>query len=130
MKRRGAVMIMALICLVLIAAMGGTLLHWATMEHKLLLLRERESQARWLAEAGIALAAARLAADGGYSGETWKVAGDDLPHGEPATVRLHVAAGDGGRRVVKVDTEYPADSDAAVHFSKEVACQRPCEEGA
>ncbi|HVA45200.1 MAG TPA: hypothetical protein VNH11_02340 [Pirellulales bacterium] len=123
MKRRGVVVMMALVCLVLATAMGGTLLRWAAMEHKLLRSRERESQARWLAEAGIERAAARLAEERDYRGETWEVAAADLPAGEAAKVRLRVAAIDEGRRSIEVDVEYPSESVEAVRVHKEIVYQ-------
>ncbi|HQU46181.1 MAG: hypothetical protein B7Z73_17850 [Planctomycetia bacterium 21-64-5] len=123
MKRRGVVVMMALVCLVLATAMGGTLLRWAAMEHKLLRSRERESQAHWLAEAGIGRAVARLAEERDYRGETWEIAAADLSAGEAAKVSLRVAAIDEGRRSIEVDVEYPSESVEAVRVHKGIVYQ-------
>jgi hypothetical protein len=127
--RRGAVLIMALVCLALIAALGGTLLRWAAIEHKLLRSQERASQAHWLAEAGLERAAANLSRDAGYKGETWDVAAADLPSGEAARVRMNVTpvAGEDGRRSIEVDVEYPLDAAIVTRVHKEIVLQAPSE---
>src|SRR5487761_1135988 len=111
-RRRGAVLIMALVCLVLVTALGGALLRWAAMEHKFLRSRDQQSQARWLAEAGVERAAARMAGDARYTGEVWKVAAGELPAGETARVRLQVTVIEGQprQRSIEVDVEYPFES--------------------
>lgn len=128
--RRGVVLIAALVCLALIAALGGTLLRWAAMEHTLLRSQAQASQARWLAEAGAQRAAAQLARDANYKGETWNIAAADLPSGEAARVGIAVSAadGEGGRRSIEVDAEYPLDSGVASRAHKEMVFQLPAEE--
>jgi hypothetical protein len=137
-SRRGAVLVLALVCLALISVMGGALLRWALMEHTLLRSREQASQARWLAEAGIERATAKLAAaqqaggpgGGGqgaepadYTGETWVIPAADLPGGEPARVRLRVAPIEEGRRSIEVEVEYPFQSNTPVRVHKQVVYQ-------
>ena len=125
--RAGAVLIMALVCLVLVAALGGTLVRWAAMEHKLLRAKEDQSQARWLAEAGIERAAAQLAEAADYRGDTWEVVRADLPSGQPARVAIHVTPGDedSRRRTIAVDVEYPLESHSPIRLHKEVDYQLP-----
>jgi Tfp pilus assembly protein PilX len=128
-ERRGAVLIIALVCLVLVAAMGGTLLRWAAMEHKLLRAKEDESQARWLAEAGIERAAAQLGEATNYTGETWDIAAVDLPSAEPARVPLNVKPIEGQtrRRTIEVAVEYPFESGTPTRLRKEIIYQLPGE---
>ena len=132
-SRRGVVLIMALVCLALITAIGGALLRWALMEHNLLRSREQASQARWLAEAGVERAAAKLASaeesaeqevqPTGYTGETWLVPAVDLPDGRSARVRVEVAPMEGGRRSIEVEVEYPFESGTPVRVHKRVVYQ-------
>ena len=126
-RRRGAVLIMALVCLVLVTVMGGTLLRWAVMEHKLLRSRDEESQARWLAEAGVERAAARLANDPEYTGETWDIAAAELPTAQPARVRMQVTPVDGQprQRSIEVEVEYPYESGAPARVHKTITYQLP-----
>ena len=127
MRRRGAVLIMALVCLVLLTVIGGTLLRWIAMEHKLLRSREQANQARWLAEAGIERAAARLTYAEDYAGETWQIVAADLPYGNPAHVRLHVATVDDQprQRSIEVDVEYPSESALPARVHKQIVYQLP-----
>lgn len=125
--RRGAVLIIALVCLVLLAAIGGTLLRWAAMEHKLLRARENESQARWLAEAGIERAATQLSKSTDYSGETWDIVATDLPSVEAARVRLSVKQSESRteQRKIEVTVEYPFESETPTRLRKEIMYQLP-----
>jgi type II secretory pathway component PulK len=109
------VLILALVCLAIIGVIGGTLLRWALMEHNLLRSREQASQARWLAEAGLERAAAKLAESADYTGETWLVPAGDLPGGQPARVHLHVAPIEQGGRSIEVEVEYPPESPKRAH---------------
>lgn len=126
---RGAILIMVLVALALLAALGGTLLRWASMEHKLLRSQAEAGQARWLAEAGVERAAAQLTDDLKYAGETWDIAAADLPAGA-ARVRIVVKplAGDADRSSIVVDVEYPLESDVASRVHKEVVFPIQAEE--
>ena len=129
-RRRGAVLIMTLVCLALATIVGGVLLRWIVLEHKLLAARATESQARWLAEAGIERAAARLAADADYSGETWQLAAGDLPSGRAGQVELRIETIDGQprQRSVLVMAEYPTDSETPARARKQIVYQLPQED--
>lgn len=128
-RRRGAVLIMTLVCLALATIIGGVLLRWIVLEHKLLATRTNESQARWLAEAGIERAAAQLAADVDYSGETWQLAGD-LPSGHLGQVELRIETIDGQprQRSVLAMAEYPTDADTPARVRKQIVYQLPTED--
>jgi hypothetical protein len=123
--RRGVVLIMALVCLVLVAALGGTLVRWAAMEHKLLRAKEDESQARWLAEAAVERTAAQLAQDADYAGDTWNISATELPSAQSARVVIRVKhiEDDVRRRSIEVDVEYPFESDSPVRIHKAVTFQ-------
>lgn len=129
-RRRGAVLIMTLVCLALATIVGGVLLRWIVLEHKLLATRANESQARWLAETGIERAAARLAADADYSGETWQFSAGELPSGHAAQVELRIEAIEGQprQRSLLVMAEYPTDADAPARVRKQIVYQLPQED--
>lgn len=124
-RRPGAVLIMALVGLVLMTVIGGVLLRWALMEHKLLASREEQSQAVWLAETGIERAAAQLAQNADYAGEKCLIAAADLPADKAAVVQLRVSKIDGQprRRSVDVDVEYPSDSKTPTRIRKTIIYQ-------
>ena len=116
---------MALVGLVLMTIIGGTLLRWALMEHKLLAAREERSQALWLAESGTERAAAQLAQNQDYAGEKWLIDAAELPAGQAAIVEVRVSNIDGqpGRRSIDVDVEYPSDSKTPTRMHKTIAYQ-------
>ena len=125
LARRGAVLVMTLICLALAILLGGVLLKWVVMEHKLLATRADESQARWLAEAGLQRAAARLARDAEYAGEIWHIAADELPsaHAGRVEMRIEPVADQPRQRTIVVEAAYPTDAGLAVRVRKQISYQ-------
>ena len=111
--RRGAVLVMALVALTLLTIIGAALVRLAVMETKSIDVRLRGCQARRLAEAGVARAAARLASDPDYRGETWSLSRADWPAGLAAQVTIEIGETDKpGWRRITATADYP--SDAAV----------------
>lgn len=104
-RRRGLALIPALACLALVGLLCAATLRMAHTQRSAAADEERRMQTEWLAEAGLARAAARLAADPGYHGETWDVTLDD----SAGVVRIAVEADDArpGRRRVRVEADYP-----------------------
>jgi hypothetical protein len=120
--RRGVVLIMVLVALGLTAVIGGALLQVGGMERSLLAAREQESQVRWLAESGVERAAAQLAADHGYAGETWLLAEEDLGGRGPGQVTILVEPNDAnpGLRRVAVEAEFPSGATSPKRYTKQV----------
>lgn len=129
-QRRGAVLIMALVCLVLAVTIGGALLRWVVLEHKLLATRADESQTRWLAEAAVERAAARLSSDAEYSGEIWEIAADELRTGQAGRIELRIDAieGQSRQRSITVVAEYPLDAGTPARVRKQITYQLPQED--
>ncbi len=128
--RRGAVLIMTLVCLALATIIGGVLLRWVVMEHKLLASQAHESQARWLAEAGLERAAARLQSDAEYAGESWQIAASEMPSGHAARVELRIEAveGEPRRRSIVAEAAYPTDAADPARVRKRIIYQLPRED--
>jgi type II secretory pathway component PulK len=118
-QRRGAVLLMALVCVTLLILFGASLVKLALMERNLLQSQQQTSQARRLAEAGFERAAARLATDRDYQGETWSLSGDEAVAGRPAAVTIRVSAVSGGpdRRRIEIQADYPSDTAARARKS-------------
>lgn len=129
-QRRGAVLIMALVCLVLAVMIGGALLRWVVLEHKLLATRADQSQARWLAEAAIERAAVRLASDAEYPGEIWEIAAGELPSGQAGRAELRIDAieDQARQRSITVVAEYPLDAGTPARVRKQITYQLPQED--
>jgi Tfp pilus assembly protein PilX len=136
--RRGTVLVMALACLVILGVLQVLLVQAAVARRRLSHEQAFRHQARWLAEAGIERAAARLAAEADYRGETWQVSAEELPPSgqrasEPASVEIEVqsataatAATDqrsddrANERMVRVRAAYPRDLPRRVVYEKQI----------
>ena len=117
-QRRGGILIVAMICLVLMTAVSVTLIRMAGQQAKQTRLLEQRHQAEALALAGLDRAVALLATNADYSGETWNIPADQL--GQPGSVTLSVLRdtdGDastntsGQARVVTAQAHFPAAGD-------------------
>ena len=88
--RRGMLAIAVLVCLIVLTLIAGALLRAGAAQRDEVRAEERRLQAEWLAEAGLRRALARLDADPGYSGETWKIDARELDSADAATVTITV----------------------------------------
>jgi Tfp pilus assembly protein PilX len=70
-KRQGAVLAVALVTLLVVTILAGTVLRSYLQAHRQLRREQEQLQAQWLAEGAIARAIAQLGRDPDYSGETW-----------------------------------------------------------
>jgi type II secretory pathway component PulK len=111
MHRRGAILIVALVCLAVAAVLFVVLAKQAATEHRVSQSRQWAVQAQWLAEAGVERAVARLAADAAYNGETWSISAEQLASPSSAVVRIRTEAIDDqpDRRIIHVEADYPND---------------------
>jgi hypothetical protein len=115
-------LLIALVCLVLLTVIGGALLRLVLLERKLLDSRERLCQSRWLVEAGLERAAARLAAEPDYQGETWTLPPAEIGGPEPGVVNIQVVMAPERptwRRIV-VQSDYPRDGRRRARTSKQI----------
>lgn len=115
-------MLAVLVCVVLVTMITMSLIQ-ITMAHRSQAQRELwRLQAVWLVESGIERAAAKIADDGGYAGETWSVAAEELGGGRGGDVRIVVSAMDGrpDARQVHVEAVFPVDTDQRAKSSKQI----------
>lgn len=89
-SRRGAFLVVALICLVLATSMVGVLLSLVRTHHRQVASQQAELQAEWLSESALARAAFRLRRDQTYSGETWTIDAAELGGQTSAEVVIEV----------------------------------------
>lgn len=81
---------MALVALVVVAAVLGSTLRLLATQQRAIVGERNAAQAQWLAEAGLERAAAQLAADPNYSGETWEISEQDFADPFTASVTIRV----------------------------------------
>ena len=108
-RRRGVVLILAMVCLGATVLMLTALLRTAVSERRALVVRARALQADWLAESGLERAVARLSLDPDYAGEDWVLEADRLGGRDAATVKIAIETvrDRPNRRQVRVDASYP-----------------------
>ena len=75
-RRRGAVMVAAIICMGVTMMLLATMLRGAVAERRQLRYDHWHRQAEWLSHSGVERAVHRLRTDPQFAGETWKGADD------------------------------------------------------
>jgi hypothetical protein len=123
--RRGAILLIILVCFTLCAAMLVALARLAVAARNAAQTQHWGVQAQWLAEAGLERAAARLAAQPGYTGETWTIPAGELGGKEGAVVRIFVEADaeEPARHDVTVEADYPDDPVHRSRCTKEIVLE-------
>lgn len=126
-RRRGVVLVAAIVCLLVVMLMGAAILRSIALRHR----QGREDlyrmQALWLAESAAERCAARLRDERGYTGETWRVR---LAQGAAAVegtavIRVEPAEGHTASRRVRIEAHWP---DHPLHrrlLRKELLIQLP-----
>jgi hypothetical protein len=117
-RRRGAVLVMALVCLLIVMAMLGSLLLAVVHSGRQLHVERDRRQCELLLQAGLDRAAVRLARDREYSGETWDIPASELPNqgAGQVTIELSTDENPSARRLL-VAAEYPTGSERSVRRS-------------
>ncbi|MEN6407146.1 MAG: hypothetical protein ABFC77_11825 [Thermoguttaceae bacterium] len=108
-SRRGAILVVVLVAFAMAAVLMVLAVRQVGLERQSQQANLRREQSRWLAEAGVERATARLAADPKYSGETWTVSAKDLAADRGGSVRIDVRAvsKQPKRREVRVFADWP-----------------------
>ena len=109
-NRRGIALIPALVCLVLVGLLCAGVLRTAHIQRGLVENEEQRMQSEWLVESGLARAAARLAANPDYQGETWVLSASSLGGRDAGVVTIAVKPLEksASRRRVRVEADYPS----------------------
>jgi Tfp pilus assembly protein PilX len=107
--RRGSILIVALVTLIIIMLTAAALMRSIVVVHRQSRSNQQQLQAEWLADAAVSRAAARLAAEPDYRGETWQpqISPADTEHGL-AEIRIEPAA--------RSDSKGPGKITVLAHF--------------
>lgn len=108
-RRKGLALMPALVCLVVVTLIVGVLLRQGAHQRKAVRKEERQAQADWLMESGLARGISQLSAEPDYQGETWSLPRGTLPEG-PAEVRISVETIDQqpNKKRLRVVADYPS----------------------
>lgn len=120
--RRGAVIIVVMVCFILAGAFFVSLARTAALERQASRLRQWNLQALWLAEAGLERAVAQLGAAPDYAGETWSVTPEELSGRRGAAVKISVepVAGRPEQRRIRAVADFPDDPRDRCRCTKEI----------
>ena len=129
--RRGTILVLAMVCVAITMSIMMSLVRSALSHHATQTMHVNAAQANWLAESALERAAARLAVDPSYTGETWELPPGEFGEGEsdssadPAVVRIEVKpAGNGAReRAIHVTADYPNSTAHRVRRGKQIVVQ-------
>jgi Tfp pilus assembly protein PilX len=100
--------VVVLVCLTLVTVLAGVWMKLLSVEQRQVRSQQDAVQAEYLAEAGLARAAARLAADSTYTGEVWQPSAVSLGAKHPAKITISVAADSAAAaRTVSVAAQFP-----------------------
>lgn len=122
-SRRGAVIIVVLLGLLLIGLISGSLFKLAFAQRSQTLREQIRVQCDWLAESGCDRAAAQLAGDASYRGETWEIPAEIMGGHGAAIVEIDIGSepGESVRRLGSVVATYPRDSVDRARVTRYVA---------
>lgn len=126
-SRRGAVLMLILVCLLLLTMTTGVLLRAAMLHREHTHTALPQSQARWLAHAAAEAATVQLKGDASWSGESWTVSAEELGGSDAArlTVAVSQAPGRPGSRLVAITVDYPPDDPHRAHVEQQLRFDLP-----
>ena len=110
-----------MICLALVMMLMVAWFKTISLERQQLRAQQNRIQAEYLAQSALVRAAARLAAEGAYDGESFDVSAESLASNAPAKVTIKVAAipDDAQARWITVSARVPAAGPHAAQRSKQ-----------
>ncbi len=125
MRRRGAVLVMVIVCAMVTLAIFISIVKLAVAERRMSDQRSWQVQAAWLAESALERAAWRLAADADYTGETWTLPAEEMGGSEAAVVEIRVEniTAQPNRRLVRIQANYPDHPQHRARQSKQAVVQ-------
>ena len=122
-------MIIIIAVLAMTMAFAGVWARRIVMERRAARRAEEQQQARWLAEAGVRRAAARLSADPAYVGETWLIDAAEIDRPNSAEIEITVEPGDSAAApaTLVATARYPRD-EPRVRSTKTIKFTPPTRE--
>jgi Tfp pilus assembly protein PilX len=122
--RRGAVLVAALVCVLVVTGIVGGMLQGALRARRQLHAERDLSQTELLLAAGVARAAARLADEPEYDGETWQLASEEIIGRGAGVVTIQAALAENAESwLVTIVAEYPAGSEISIRRTRSLAIQ-------
>ncbi|MEX2316010.1 MAG: hypothetical protein WD669_02590 [Pirellulales bacterium] len=123
-RRRGAVLVAALVCMLVVITILGGMLQGTLRARRQLHTQRDLRQTELLVEAGADRAAFRLARDLDYRGETWKLSSEQIVGRGDGQVTLTASrASDDQPWQLRVIAEYPLGGEFSIQRSRTFVIQ-------
>jgi len=124
-RHRGAVLLVAVVLIAVASVIFLSLLRLSVAQRGRVESEAWQLQAAWLAESALERAAARLADEPDYQGETWTLSAEDLGtrHGAAVTIQTETMAEQRQRRLIRVEADYPDRPQRRARCSKQVVVE-------
>lgn len=120
--RRGTILVIAMIALLIVTMLGAALLQTAVASLRQVHREQQILQAELLADAGCQRAVALLEESAEYRGDDWQVPAEQLKSASPAIVRIRVQKPEPGNMAFQVESiaEYPQSSPQSVRVTRKL----------
>ena len=120
--RRGTVIIVAMVILLILMAISSTLIGSVIQTRTQFIREEQFLQTSLLVEAGLRRGVLQRQKDGTYQGETWQIAADYAAGLDPAQVVIIVSESKekNGELVVSATAEYPAGTPNPIRITRDL----------
>ncbi|MFK7778083.1 MAG: hypothetical protein QM501_08185 [Gimesia sp.] len=120
--RRGAVLVIVMVCLMLISLLMASLLRSALLQRRQVINEQYRVQAEWILESALERAALQRLQDPKYQGEVWKITPADLGSRYAGSAQIIIKReGNDGRRIsIQARVTYPEQTTFSVTRTKKV----------
>lgn len=127
MAPRGMAMLIAIVCVAVAGTVFLAMLTTAAARRQTAQTDAWRIQASWLAESAVSRAAAQLAADESYTGETFRLSAEELGGRDSGVVQIEVEvpSDQATLRRVTVRADYPDDPHRRARCRKQVVITVP-----
>jgi Tfp pilus assembly protein PilX len=120
-RRRGAVLVSALVCMLVVMALLGSMLLSTLSDARQLRMQRELRQCELLLQAGLDRAAYRLEQDSDYTGETWTIPAAEIIDRGGGLVTIAVSTSENNQPArLHVVAEYPTGSETSIRRSRSV----------
>jgi hypothetical protein len=124
------VIVAALVCLLVVMAILGTMLQSALRAHRQLRVERDRRQTEFLVEAGAERAASLLRAQPDFRGDTWRLPAAAILGSQSGQVTTEVSRPSSEPRwEIRVSAEYPLDSQFSIRRSRTFFVTNPMTQG-
>ncbi|WP_417387937.1 hypothetical protein [Gimesia sp.] len=120
--RRGAVLVIVMICLLLISLVMASLLKSTLMQRRQMLKEQLQVQADWLVESALERAAQQRLTNPEYQGEVWQIDPEELGTRYAASAEIILKPeGDANRKLsIQARVQYPEGQTLTITRTKKI----------